>query len=248
MRFSRFQSTVALLALTGGMAMSSPARATVACPPDVAPPGGDGTVNVTDLLAVIGAWGSCPGSCPPACAADVNSDCSVNVTDLLAVIGGWGPCPCVNDPYEPNPDCNTVRTLNGLGSDQTLTYTTMTLSSTTDADYYRIHCTESDNTCYCGTVSFDEDYIMKVTLTVPVSAAGPYEFCMNANTCNFPTGYCFSVAPGTSQMLSLNLDGNCSPGQTDSYDIYVRISPTVPVAAPCQPYTLTTFFDAGYCQ
>ncbi len=49
----------------------------------------DGCVNVTDLLAVIGAWGPCPA--PPAwCPADVNSDGQVNVTDLLAVIGEWG--------------------------------------------------------------------------------------------------------------------------------------------------------------
>jgi hypothetical protein len=30
------------------------------CPPDIAPPGGDGIVNVNDLLAVINGWGVCP--------------------------------------------------------------------------------------------------------------------------------------------------------------------------------------------
>lgn len=49
----------------------------------------DGLVNVTDLLAVIGAWGACSPPCPP----DINTDGQVNVTDLLAVIGAWGPCP-----------------------------------------------------------------------------------------------------------------------------------------------------------
>jgi len=48
----------------------------------------DGTVNVSDLLAVINAWGSCSG-----CAADTNHDGAVNVSDLLAVINGWGSCP-----------------------------------------------------------------------------------------------------------------------------------------------------------
>jgi hypothetical protein len=48
----------------------------------------DGTVNVTDLLAVIGAWGATGAN-----AADINGDLVVNVTDLLAVIGAWGPCP-----------------------------------------------------------------------------------------------------------------------------------------------------------
>lgn len=56
-----------------------------ACPADVT---GDGSVNVTDLLAVIGAW----GACPVPCAADTNNDGQVNVTDLLAVIGAWGAC------------------------------------------------------------------------------------------------------------------------------------------------------------
>ncbi len=67
------------------------------CLPDIVP---DGAVNVSDLLAVIGAWGQCAGPCPPRCAADIApvnessvGDCNVNVTDLLAVIGAWGNCP-----------------------------------------------------------------------------------------------------------------------------------------------------------
>ena len=45
---------------------------------------GDGMVNVTDLLAIMDAWGSCDG-----CPADLNDDGLVNVTDLLIVIGNW---------------------------------------------------------------------------------------------------------------------------------------------------------------
>ena len=49
---------------------------------------GDGMVNVTDLLAVIAAWGSdCNG-----CQEDVNGDENVNVADLLQLIAGWGSC------------------------------------------------------------------------------------------------------------------------------------------------------------
>jgi hypothetical protein len=48
----------------------------------------DGFVNVTDLLAVIGAWGSCPP--PNLCPGDLTGDNVVNVTDLLLVIGNWG--------------------------------------------------------------------------------------------------------------------------------------------------------------
>jgi len=53
----------------------------------------DGLVNVSDLLAVIGAWGACPPQ-PAACPADVaplpSGDGVVNVTDLLMVIANWG--------------------------------------------------------------------------------------------------------------------------------------------------------------
>lgn len=50
---------------------------------------GDGQVNVTDLLAVIGAWGTCQPA-PSQCPADFNDDGVVNVTDLLTVVGNWG--------------------------------------------------------------------------------------------------------------------------------------------------------------
>jgi hypothetical protein len=64
------------------------------CPADIAPPGGDGAVNVNDLLAVINAWGPCPTSGPcPADIAPPGGDGTVNVNDLLAVINAWGPCP-----------------------------------------------------------------------------------------------------------------------------------------------------------
>lgn len=61
----------------------------IPCPGDIT---GDDVVNVSDLLAVINAWGPCqppPNTCP----ADTNGDGSVNVTDLLAVINAWGACP-----------------------------------------------------------------------------------------------------------------------------------------------------------
>ena len=61
----------------------------IACAADV---NGDTQVNVTDLLAVITAWGACPIP-PNACSADINHDSIVNVTDLLAVITAWGACP-----------------------------------------------------------------------------------------------------------------------------------------------------------
>lgn len=60
-------------------------QAPLRCPADT---NNDDTVNVMDLLAVIGAWGSCA-----ACATDINGDGVVNVSDLLTVIANWGACP-----------------------------------------------------------------------------------------------------------------------------------------------------------
>ncbi len=50
---------------------------------------GDGIIDITDLLSVLGLWGACPAPCPPFCAADVNRDCAVDVEDLLIVLGNW---------------------------------------------------------------------------------------------------------------------------------------------------------------
>lgn len=67
------------------------------CPADIAGGSGtpDGVVNVSDLLAVINAWGDCPYDCNT-CAADINvdpcGDGKVNVADLLKVINSWGEC------------------------------------------------------------------------------------------------------------------------------------------------------------
>jgi hypothetical protein len=65
------------------------------CPADVTPPGGNGAVDVDDLLTVINSWGPCPA--PPAlCPGDVappGGNGFVDVDDLLAVINGWGGCP-----------------------------------------------------------------------------------------------------------------------------------------------------------
>jgi hypothetical protein len=46
---------------------------------------GDGLVNTTDLLFLLGAWGTPDG--------DVNDDGTTNTTDLLALLANWGACP-----------------------------------------------------------------------------------------------------------------------------------------------------------
>jgi len=45
---------------------------------------GDGVVNFADILAIVGAWGPCPG-----CPEDVNGDDAVNFADILVVIANW---------------------------------------------------------------------------------------------------------------------------------------------------------------
>jgi hypothetical protein len=47
-----------------------------------------GSVDVSDLLAILSVWGSCAG-----CPEDLNGDDAVAVGDLLMVLVTWGPCP-----------------------------------------------------------------------------------------------------------------------------------------------------------
>jgi T5SS/PEP-CTERM-associated repeat protein len=62
------------------------------CAADIAPEksGGNGIIDVDDLLMVINAWATCPGG---TCLADITADGNVDVDDLLAVINAWGVCP-----------------------------------------------------------------------------------------------------------------------------------------------------------
>ncbi len=46
---------------------------------------GDGVVNVSDLLILLGSWGECEDECP----ADLNGDGVVDVSDLLILLANW---------------------------------------------------------------------------------------------------------------------------------------------------------------
>ena len=46
---------------------------------------GDGEINVSDILALIGSWGPCTGDCP----ADLNGDGVVGVSDILLLLSYW---------------------------------------------------------------------------------------------------------------------------------------------------------------
>jgi hypothetical protein len=54
---------------------------------------GDGWVNQTDLLSILGLWGATVACGNP---ADINGDLVINNADLVAVIGSWGECPPVD--------------------------------------------------------------------------------------------------------------------------------------------------------
>jgi hypothetical protein len=53
-------------------------------------PDDDGTVNVEDFLALLGAWGS---SDPTYDIAPDGGDGIVDIQDFLALLAAWGPCP-----------------------------------------------------------------------------------------------------------------------------------------------------------
>ena len=56
------------------------------------PPGDlnqDGTVDVTDFLLLLAAWGPCPDP-PDPCPADLDGDGMVGITDFLIMLANWG--------------------------------------------------------------------------------------------------------------------------------------------------------------
>jgi hypothetical protein len=213
------------------------------CPADIAPPTGNGIVNVDDLLAVIGGWGPCASPCSPSCIADVVQDCVVNVDDLLAVIGAWGSCPaCPADPGEPGNNLCDGYSVPSIGSNQTLGWSSSNLGVAGDQDYFRIHMNETDGSCSCCDFwCFDEDFKLTVTLAVPASADGAYELCISTSCSSFTN--CVSIAPGLSASRELVLDGSCP--DVNEFNAQVRVRALSANAVDCAPYTLTYTFTPG---
>jgi len=50
---------------------------------------GDGVVDTTDFLQLLGDWGPCDAPCPPSCVADLDGDCDVGTTDFLTLLANW---------------------------------------------------------------------------------------------------------------------------------------------------------------
>jgi hypothetical protein len=61
------------------------------CLEDIVPSGGDGVIDVDDLLLVINSWGKCI-DCPADISPPSSGNDIVDVDDLLAVINAWGVC------------------------------------------------------------------------------------------------------------------------------------------------------------
>ncbi|HEV8198601.1 MAG TPA: hypothetical protein VGS03_01115 [Candidatus Polarisedimenticolia bacterium] len=148
------------------------------------------------------------------------------------------------DTREPNGTCAAAMTLPTVGSDQTLTQNSLTIYPSGDVDYFRIVGTETDSTCACcDFFCTQEDYKLNVTLTVP-AGAGSYSFCTDlacANVGNF----CQTVNAGQSFTWTFSFDGMCTT--TDSYAVFVRVSPGGSPGFTCAPYILSYNLDALVC-
>jgi hypothetical protein len=197
---------------------------------------GDGVCHVTVPQCVSGA----PNTCTPNWAASTTETCN----DIDDNCDGTIDNGAFADAQEPNVDCNTFRTLNGVGSDGTRTYNTLTIYPQGDADYFRFTASETDSSCGCGGFPPDEDYEVIVTLTVP-AGGGSYQICTGVD-CN-SWASCLTVAAGTSGTARFYLDGECGI-TTDSYPIYVRVIGSGAPGFECRPYTLSYTFDAGLCR
>jgi hypothetical protein len=195
---------------------------------------GSGPCQVTVPRCVAGV----PNQCVPNSGAATTETCNGIDDNCDGTIDNGQ----FSDAQEPNGDCSSYRSLPTVGSNQTLTQTTLTLYASGDVDYYRIPAVESDNSCSCcDAFCFDEDYQLKVTLTVP-AGAGSYTFC-TSTTCDTVGTYCQTVFAGSSAFWTWTLDGGC-PG-SDSYNIFVRVSPGNPPGYQCHPYTLSYNFVPG---
>ena len=147
-----------------------------------------------------------------------------------------------SDWAEPNGACGSYTSLATVGSNNSISYTNLTLYGSGDQDYFRIPATETDSSCSCCDLfCFDEDYQLNIWLTVP-AGAGSYMFC-TGDTCGNVNGACQEVLAGQTRGWTWTLDGAC-PGN-DSYSRYVRIYGDNAPGFECSPYTLSYDFDPG---
>lgn len=197
---------------------------------------GAGVCQVSSPVCLNGA----PNTCVPNSGAATTETCNNIDDDCVSGIDNGN----FSDSYEPNGSCSNVRTITTVNSNATVTHNTMTVHGSGDNDYYRIPAVENDGSCECcDWVCLDEDYQLHIDLTVP-SGAGGYWFCtgtdcdgMNA-TAPESNPNCQQVLAGQTRRWTWTMDGACGPGQTDSYNRYVRILGGNSPGYECLPYTL----------
>ncbi|MBI4511212.1 MAG: putative metal-binding motif-containing protein [Deltaproteobacteria bacterium] len=199
---------------------------------------GTGVCTTSQPKCIAGAPHECTpnwGAASPETCNDIDDNCDGAPDNGMA-----------GDAREPSNGCNSIRTLPSLGSDQTFTENALTLYPAGDVDYYRFEVNETDSGCTCCAWSFctDEDYLVKVTLSVP-RGAGTYRACISTGCGG--TDRCTNVGAGTSGTLELGFDGNCSPTSSDSYTVHVRVEGVVAPGFECAPYELKYSFITGQC-
>ncbi len=152
------------------------------CPADIAPSGGNNTVDVGDLLAVINAWGPCPAA-PAPCPADITppgGNGQVNVSDLLAVINAWGACPAPVGACCTGSSCSQTTQANCHSSGGT--YLGNSAPCSTNACINNDHCPDAiDITANINGTPVSGDN----SLATPPFGGGDTELPFGSPTCHF---------------------------------------------------------------
>ncbi len=153
------------------------------------------------------------------------------------------------DAYENNQDCSasrfigTVDTVSGSNPNQITI--TPTIYGSGDVDVFQVNWRETDSSCQCcDWACTDEDYRMRVTLTVPADA-GSYQVCARQSTCGGPWGACTTVAAGANASINVDRDGACDPFGSDSGTVYIEVRGIGAPAFECAPYTLAALVQTG---
>lgn len=94
-RLTNIAAVIALSISPGALAGND----SLPCPADL---DCSGSIDVLDLLAVLGDWGSDGPT------TDLNGDGTVDVLDLLIVLGDWGPCVFDFGPNYPNAEAHQI--------------------------------------------------------------------------------------------------------------------------------------------
>jgi hypothetical protein len=211
-----------------------------ACPADIAPGGGNGVVDVDDLLAVINAWGMCSqadadndgwsieeGDCndsdpsihpgAPDLCNGIDDDCNGTIDDGTAPDNG-----------EPNNSCLQSTILGSAGGGSSLPLFVGNFFPAGDHDFLRFLATEEQDNA--------DDLSATLVLTVPAGSSASVRICARFDSCGGQGIQCKDVAPGTSDSLTVTWSDEW--GSDDSRHIFVEVWQLAPATGQCAPYQL----------